>query len=180
MMLKISVSDPALQRELGAFKNPTLPAFSDKLEVYEQARKTVAHSGFGLAAKGNPKRPQPSSAAKGNQRSNPPRGRGEQCSHEDHLLPQCSYPASVKCNTCNATSHISPACGGRQSASSALSLPHPTQLAIGYDGGSISSSSSAPLHADSATTSASGSQSISSSARVFCAPSSRPTPEMPL
>ena len=33
-MLQIGVLDPALQRELGAIKNPTLPAFSDKLEGY--------------------------------------------------------------------------------------------------------------------------------------------------
>ena len=142
MMLQIGVSVPALQRELGAIKNPTLPAFSDKLEGHEQARKTVAQSAFGLAAKGNSKHPQSSFAPKGNQRSNPPCGIGERnrhlallgkcfwCSREHHLLPQCSYLASVKCNTCNATGHISPACGRRQSAnvaqlpvSSAPSLP---------------------------------------------------------
>ena len=112
MMLQVGISDPALQRELGAIKNPTLPVFSDKLEGYEQARKTVAHSAFGFSAKGNPRRPQPpASASKANQRSNPPRGRGERdrrlalqgrCfrySRDDHMLPQCSYPVSVKCNT---------------------------------------------------------------------------------
>ena len=41
MMLQIGASDTALQRELGAIKNPTLPAFNMKIEGFEQARKTT-------------------------------------------------------------------------------------------------------------------------------------------
>ena len=114
MMLQIGVSNPALQRELGSIKNPTLPAFSDKLEGYEQARKTVAQSAFGLAAtKGNqPSLPPSSGPSNSPQRSTPARGHGEwdrhlalrgkcfRCAQFDHMLPRCSYPASVKCNTC--------------------------------------------------------------------------------
>ena len=161
MMLQIGVSEQALERELGSIKNPMLPAFNDKLEGYEQARKMVSHSAFGLAAKGNPKPNQHSSAQKGAQCSIPPRGNGKcnrrlalrgkcfHCARKDHLLPQCSYPATVKCNTNSGSGHISPACGRRQSANiaqlpalSAPSLPYPTQLAIGYDGQSFPSASS--------------------------------------
>ena len=40
MMLQIGASDPALRRELGAIKKPTLLAFNDKIGGFEQARKT--------------------------------------------------------------------------------------------------------------------------------------------
>ena len=40
MMLQIGLSDSHLRRELGAIRNPTLPGFSEKIEGYEQARKT--------------------------------------------------------------------------------------------------------------------------------------------
>ena len=63
MMLQISISDSPLQRELRAIRNPTLPAFSNKLEGYELARKTVAHSAFELSAKGNSKCLQSSATA---------------------------------------------------------------------------------------------------------------------
>ena len=124
MMLQIGVSNPALQRELGSIKNPTLPAFNDKFEGYEQARKTVLSSAFGLAAKSVPRRNQASSTPKSAQRSTPSRGNGERsrhfrCACDAHMLPQCTYPASVKCNTCNGTGHISPACGKRQTANTA-------------------------------------------------------------
>ena len=39
MMLHIGASDPAPRRELGSIKNPTLIAFNDKIEGFEQARK---------------------------------------------------------------------------------------------------------------------------------------------
>ena len=42
MMLQIGASDTALQRELGAIKNPTLPEFNRKIEGYEQALKTLS------------------------------------------------------------------------------------------------------------------------------------------
>ena len=56
MMLQIGVSDPALRRELGSIKNPTILAFNDKIEGFEQARKTESSSAYGLAAKGTPAR----------------------------------------------------------------------------------------------------------------------------
>ena len=104
------------------------------------------------------------------------------------MLPQCSYPATVKCNTCNNTGHISPACGKRQVANAsntqqshppASSLaPQMQQLAIGYDGPANSSLSFS--HIDGASSANWGTQSNSSRAGAFYAPSSRPTPEMPL
>ena len=114
------------------------------------------------------------------------RGRCFRCAREDHMLPQCSYPATVKCNTCNSTGHILPACGKRQMANASnAQLLHPTasslapqmqQLAIGYDGPSNCSSFS---HTDGASSNW-GTQSHSSRAGVFYTPSSQPTPEMPL
>ena len=53
MMLQIGVSDPALRRELGSIKNPTLLNFNDKIEGYEQACKTEQSTAFGLATKGS-------------------------------------------------------------------------------------------------------------------------------
>ena len=44
IMLRIGASDPALRRELGAIKNPTLTNFNDKIEGFEQARKTEENS----------------------------------------------------------------------------------------------------------------------------------------
>ena len=41
MMLQIGLSDQNLQRELGAIRNPTLDTFSEKIEGFEQAKRTV-------------------------------------------------------------------------------------------------------------------------------------------
>ena len=41
MMLQIGLSDRNLQRELGAIRNPTLDTFSEKIEGFEQAKRTV-------------------------------------------------------------------------------------------------------------------------------------------
>ena len=49
MMLQIGISDPALQRELGAVRNPTLAAFNDKIEGYEQAHMSTTTTAFGNA-----------------------------------------------------------------------------------------------------------------------------------
>ena len=54
MMLQIGASDPALRRELGLIKNPTIIAFNDKIEGFKQARKTESSYAYGLAAKGTP------------------------------------------------------------------------------------------------------------------------------
>ena len=201
IMLQIGASDPSLRRELGSIKNPTLLNFNDKIEGYEQARKTESSTAFGLVAKGSSqKRSQGAQPAKNTQKSNQNqggiersrraalRGRCFQCAREDHMLPQCSYPASVKCNACNNLGHISPACGKRQVANASNTpqshppasslVPQMQQLAIGYD---RSANSSASLsHADGTSSANWGTQSISSRAGAFYAPSSRPTPEIPL
>ena len=56
------------------------------------------------------------------------------------MVPNCSYPESVKCNTCGLTGHIAPACARRQNvqaiSSSPFSTSSPAQLTIAYDGGS--------------------------------------------
>ena len=164
MMLQIGASDSSLRRELGSIKNPTLINFNEKIEGYEQARKTESSTAYGLATKGSPqKRSQNTQSTRNAQRSTQNRGGNERsrrtalrgrcfrCAREDHMLPQCSYPATVKCNTCNNTGHISPACEKRQVANAsntqqshppASSLaPQMQQLAIGYDGPANSSPS---------------------------------------
>ena len=200
-MLQIGASDPALRRELGAIRNPTLANFNDKIEGFEQARKTELSSAYGLAAKGTPPKRQSNSQGRNNAKPNQNKGGSERsrraalrgrcfrCSREDHLLPQCSYPSTVKCNTCNGQGHISPACGKRQAAnasqaaqsqSSASLYPQMQQLAIGYDGAANSSAPFTPT--DGAASANWGTQSTSSSSRAgtFYTPSNRPTPEMPL
>ena len=100
-MLQIGASDPALRRELGSIKNPTILTFNDKIEGFEQAA-------YGLAAIGTPaRRNQNPSNSKNIQRAGQIRGSGERsrrtalrgrcfrCAREDHMLPQCSYPATV-------------------------------------------------------------------------------------
>ena len=77
MMVQIGVSDPALQRGFGSIKNPSLLAFNCKIEGFEQARKTVWSSAFGLVAKGTPKRNQHPPSSKSTQRMGPSRGGGE-------------------------------------------------------------------------------------------------------
>ena len=80
MMLQIGASDSALQKELGAIQNPTLPAFNRVIEGYEQARKTTASSAHGnIASKAPPRRISGQNQQKNNRSSNP-RGRGEKLS----------------------------------------------------------------------------------------------------
>ena len=82
-MLRIGASDTALQSELGATKNPTLPAFNMKIEGFEQARKTTASTAFGNAASKSPsQRRPPASTQPKNNRSSNNRGKGE---HDHHL-----------------------------------------------------------------------------------------------
>ena len=50
MMLQVGLSDSHLRRELGAIRNPTLPGFSEKIEGYEQAKKTEPEAAYGNAA----------------------------------------------------------------------------------------------------------------------------------
>ena len=131
MMLQIRLSDPSLQRKLGAVWNPTLAAFNEKIEGFEQARRTTSSTAFGNAISRNPSSTNSSCRNSGQggrpaSRSNPPRGRGErdrclalrskcfQCAKSDHMIPACTYPESVKCNLCGAVGHVTPVCGRRK------------------------------------------------------------------
>ena len=208
MMLQFGLSDSSLQRELGAVRNPTLAAFSEKIEGFEQARRTVSSSAYGnVVSCGNPSststRRNSGQGGRSANRTAPPRGRGERdrclalggkcfrCPKSDHMIPTCSYPESVKCNLCGAVGHVTPACGRRQVAQMAqqhhISSPSPSspsapssqQLAIVYDGGSTFNADGAP----SAWLLPSSSSSMISSATragAFYTPSNQPTPEMPL
>ena len=192
MMLQIGASDSALQKELGAIQNPTLPAFNRAIVGYEQARKTTASTAHGNAASRNPPRRPSGQNQQRNSRTSNNRGREEKdrrlalrgrcfrCAKDDHMLPSCSYPSDVKCNLCSATGHITPACGRRQNARSAQQNPASSsgsqQLALTFDGSFPADSSSswaAPPHASSVS-------SPPSQAGAFYTPANMPTPEMPL
>ena len=131
MMLQIGLSDSSLQRELSTVRNPTLALFSEKIEGFEQARRTLSSSAYGNAVSrsGNSAaRRNPGQPGRANTKNTPARGRGERdqrlalrgkcfrCAKSDHMLPACSYLDSVKCNLCGATGHVSHACGRRQNA----------------------------------------------------------------
>ena len=131
MMLQIGVSDNNLQRELGGIRNPTLDTFSEKIEGFEQAKRTMSGSAYGLAVSRNNTnvgRRNTNAANKSQNKSQPNRNRGEgdrclalrgkcfRCARSDHMIPQCSYPETVKCNLCGAVGHVTPACSRRQSA----------------------------------------------------------------
>ena len=153
MMLQIGSSDQGLQRELGSIREPTLQSFTEKIEGYEHGLKSMGTSVFANAAtKGPaPRRSKPQNSR--NNPSNPNRGKGERsrrialhgksfrCAKGDHMIPNCTYPETVKCNTCGMQGHIAPACSRRQNAqatssSTSLALNASSQLAIAYDGGS--------------------------------------------
>ena len=122
------------------------------------------------------------------------RGKCFRCARADHMVPQCTYPDSVKCNLCGAMGHVTPACGRRQTAqvvqhqqmppnSSHASLPSSHiphhQLAISYDGDSQISQDTSPSHWP-LPSSASSSISSNNRAGAFYSPANMPTPEMPL
>ena len=177
-----------------------MATFSEKIEGFEQARRTEPEAAYGNAAqRPTPSRRPPAQGGRPSTRNNVSRNRGERdrrlalrrkcfrCAKSDHMLPLCSYPDSVKCNLCGAVGHITPACGRCQVAQSVQQIPAsssttPTsssshQLAIAYDGGSNYSADNASW-----PTPSSASSSISSSTRAgaFYTPSNLPTPEMPL
>ena len=129
MMLQIGLSDSSLQRELGAVRNSTLASFSEKIEGFEQACCTLSFSAYGNAVSrtSNPSNRHNSGQSGRPANKNPPmRGKGERdqrlalrgkcfrCAKPDHMIPQCSYPESVKGNLCGAVGHVTPACGRRQ------------------------------------------------------------------
>ena len=195
MMLQIGASDSALQKELGAIQNPTLPAFNRTIEGYEQARKTTASSAHGnVASRSNQRRPASQNQQKSSrQNQNANRGKGEKdrrlalrgrcfrCAKDDHMLPNCSYPADVKCNLCSAQGHITPACSRRQNARTVQQVPPSVssgsqqQLALTYDNSFPADGSSWPApHRTSSVSS------VPSQAGAFYTPANLPTPEMPL
>ena len=47
MMLQIGLSDGQLRRDLGGIREPTLKSFSEKIECFEQAKKTEPDLAFG-------------------------------------------------------------------------------------------------------------------------------------
>ena len=82
MMLQIGLSDNNLQRELGSIRNPTLDAFSDKMEGFEHAKRTMTGSAYGMAvSRGNTTvgRRNNNAANKAQDKSQPNRNRGECC-----------------------------------------------------------------------------------------------------
>ena len=95
-MLQIGVSGTALQRELGAIKNPTLLAFNHKIEGYEQARKATASTAYGnTASKGaSQRRPSEGGPPKSNSHSAAPHGRGER-NQAPHFFVRRCRPQSV-------------------------------------------------------------------------------------
>ena len=72
MMLQIGLSDSNLQRELGSIRNPTLDAFTERIEGFEQAKLTMATNAHGLAAsRGNANGGRRSNVASGKNASKP-------------------------------------------------------------------------------------------------------------
>ena len=136
MLLQIGLSDGQLRRELGAIRNPTMASFSEKIEGFEQARRTEPDSAYGNAvSKASPNRRPSTQGGRSSARGNVSRNWGERdrritlrgkcfrCAKADHMMPSCSYHESVKCNLCGATGHITPACSRRQVAHSAQQIP---------------------------------------------------------
>ena len=78
-MLQIGLSDSQLRRELGAVRDPTLRGFSEKIEGYEQARKTEPEAAYGNAAQrqNNANCRPPATGGKPSGRNSAPRNRGE-------------------------------------------------------------------------------------------------------
>ena len=118
------------------------------------------------------------------------RGKCFSCARADHMITQCSYPESVKCNLCGALGHVSPACSRRQSTqvlqhqqiTSHASPPSghdSSQLAITYDGNPHITpdgpNANWPLPSSASSVSSSHSR-----AGAFYTPANMPTPEMPL
>ena len=200
MMLQIGLSDPSLQRELGSVHNPTLDAFNKKIKGFEQARRTVSVNAYGNAvsrSSNNSGRKNTNQSGRSASKNTANRSKGEcdrrlalrgkcfRCARPDHMIPQYTYPETVKCNLCGAMGHVTPACSRRQSAqmaqhhripqqSSPSSIPNSQQLAIAYD------RDSHILHDGSASVWPLPSSVTSSNTRagVFYTPSNLPTPEM--
>ena len=203
MMLQIGLSDSQLRRELGGVRDPTLKAFSDKIECFEQAKKTEPDMAFGNAAtkppSGKRQQSQGGRINRGGTNRNKSererrlslRGKCFRCAKGDHMVPACTYPDSVKCNLCGGTGHITPACSRRQAVNSTHQIPqassHPptsapsnsqNQLAISYEGSNFGDSSSQVWPNSSSASVVS--HPPHPRAGVYYTPSNLPTPEMPL
>ena len=140
-----------------------MKSFSEKIEDFEQAKKTEPDLAYGnTVSKASSNRRQSAQGGRTSNRENNSRNRGERdrrlslrgkcfrCAKGDHMIPSCSYPETVKCNLCGAIGHITPACSRRQAANSTQHIPSTSsapspssysssahhQLAITYDGGS--------------------------------------------
>ena len=165
-----------------------------KIEGFEQARKTTASTAYGNTALKPSSQRRPSAPAQPkNNRSSNNRGRGERdrrlalrgrcfrCAKDDPMLPQCSYPADVKCNLCSSKGHITPACSHRQNAHATQKHPHSSspasqQLALTYDGSFPADGAPSWISPPSAPSTSSA----PSQAGAFYTPANMPTPEMPL
>ena len=130
--------------------------FSEKIEGFEQARRTLSSSAYGNAVSrtGNPSNRRNSGQSCRSANKNPPvrgKGKGTDASLCEanvsgvHMIPVCLYPESVKCKLCGAVGHVTPACGRRKIAqmaqhhqilqsSSPSSSQAAQQLAIAYEG----------------------------------------------
>ena len=101
-MLQIGLSDSNLQRELGSIRNPTLDAFTERIEGFEQAKLTMATNAHGLAAsRGNANGGRRPNVASGRNASKPQpnrnraerdrrlalRGKCFRCARADHMIP---------------------------------------------------------------------------------------------
>ena len=109
MMLQIGLSDGQLRRELGAIHNLSMASFSEKIEGFEQARRTEPDSAYGNAVSRVPPNSTSTRWTSG-QGGRPPnrnitsRDRGERdrrlalrgkcfrCAKADHMIPACTYP----------------------------------------------------------------------------------------
>ena len=136
MMLQIGLSDGQLRRDLGAIRDPTLKTFSEKIEGFEQAKKTEPDLAYGnMVSKVSSNRRQSAQGGRSSNRGNNSRNRGERdrrlsllgkcfrCAKGDHMIPSSTYPETVKCNLCGAIGHITPACSRRQAANSTQQIP---------------------------------------------------------
>ena len=191
----------------GAIRNATLHAFSDKIEGFEEAKRTMSGSAYGLAVSRtntNVSRRNNSAANKPQNRNQSSKNRGERdrrlalqgkcfrCARSDHMITQCSYPEMVKCNLCGAVGHVLPACSSRQSAQAmqhqhipSHTSPSPSpghnshQLAIAYDG-DHQITHDGPTSNWPLPSSTSSMSSSHTRAGAFYTTANMPTPEMPL
>ena len=119
--------DTSLKAKLGAVKNPTLAVFNGIIESHEAGKKAANINASVNSIKGkgdigrnicqqlrNGKRDQISNAER--ERCKKISGKCFRCAKSDHLMQDCKISPSIKCNSCNNSGHISPACDKDQNA----------------------------------------------------------------